>query len=155
MKNGFIYPFFDSVIKGLYYLNLVEFFKYLARVYAKRKRESISKEILIRNSNIAIDIYQIFKWGVLIFFWVNGYDGVISLMIICYLLGGNLFTYFYYHVWGSKYFQGVNRATLNRRFLNSIIAIAYYLFCYAYLYQFHYYEGISWPDGLVDTVNAW
>ncbi len=153
--NGFIYPIFDSLIKILYYTNLVELFKYIAKFMARCiYQEKITKELLIRYANIGIDIYQIFKWSILVIFWVIGYKTNITKIIIFYLLYSNLFIYFYYHVWGSKFRQRTDRATLNRKFLNYLLAILFYLACYAYLYQVHYSEEIKWPDNLVDYINA-
>ncbi len=158
MTNGFIYPFFDSLVRLLYYCNLVEFFKFLAKlctgVLHKRNGGEPTAQEIIRSCNIAIDIYQLFKFGVLYLLWACEASGSISKIIICYLLFSNLFTYFYYHVWGSKYGQRVDRDTLNRKFLNSLLAISYYLLCYAYLYEVHYSQMIVWPDGLIDTTNA-
>jgi hypothetical protein len=158
MNNGFIYPFFDSLIRLLYYCNLVEFFKLLARlcvvVLHKRSSGELSTQALIRSCNIAIDTYQIFKFSVLFLLWTCEVSSVFSKLLVYYLLFSNLFTYFYYHVWGSKYDQRVDRDTLNRKFLNSLLAIAYYLLCYAYLYQIHYNQMIVWPDNLIDMTNS-
>lgn len=151
MKNGFIYPFFDALIRCLYYCNLVEFFKFLAKLSAKKDEE---KSKIIEKCNIAIDIYQIFKWTVLLVLWVCNNSSFFSELVVYYLLFSNLFTYFYYHVWGSKNFQRLDRDTLNRKFLNSLLAISFYLFCYAYLYQFHYSSHILWPNCHIDAVNA-
>jgi len=158
MNNGFIYPFFDSLVRLLYYCNLVEFFKFLAKlctgVLHKRSAEELSSTGIIRSCNIAIDIYQVFKFGALFLLWVCDVNSLFSKIIVYYLLFSNLFTYFYYHVWGSKFGQRVDRDTLNRKFLNSLLAITYYLLCYAYLYEVHYSQMISWPESVVDTTNA-
>ncbi len=155
MKNGFIYPFFNSLIRVLYYLNLVEFFKFVA-ILSKGlcKKEALSQEEQITTCNIAIDIYQMFKWLTLISLWLFEVNNFFSFIFTCYLLISNLFTYFYYHVWGSNYSQMVDRDKLNRKFLNSLLAVSYYLACYAYLYQVHLSDQIEWPDNLVDSMNA-
>lgn len=153
--NGFIFPFFNALINVLYYTNLVELFKFFGKICARLSSEQpISKERIIQFSNIAIDIFQLFKWGILIFFWMASYDTITAKLIIAYLIYSNLFVYFYYHVWGSKYNQRSDRETLNRKFLNYLLAIAFYLCCYAYLYQFHYSQIIKWPENEIDFLNA-
>lgn len=158
MNNGFIYPLFDAMVKFLYYCNLVELFKFIAKLYTKisyeRKDKDIPVQSIISSSNIAIDIYQIFKWGMLFILWACSVNSIAAKLLIYYLLFSNLFTYFYYHVWGSKYSQRIDKDTLNRKFLNSLLAISYYLFCYAYLYQIHYSQMILWPDNVVDFKNS-
>lgn len=120
----------------------------------RRKDQEVPIDQLISSCNIAIDIYQLFKWVVLSVLWINGISSILSKMIISYLLFSNLFTYFYYHVWGSRNSQRTDRDTLNRKFLNTLIAISYYLFAYAYIYQIHFPDMISWANGTVDFVNA-
>ena len=155
--NGFIYPLFDSLVRFLCYCNLVEFFKFSAKLYTgvinKRKEKNLTTEEIVRACNIAIDVYQIFKWGVLLALWVCKKDSTFAKNLVYYLLFSNLFTYFYYHIWGSRYNQRVDKDTLNRKFLNSLLAISYYIFCYAYLYQIHYSGMISWPFLVVESVN--
>ena len=151
--NGFIYNYFDKFIQLLLYTNIVMFFKHITVKIAKSKGLN-TKQDFIHYANIGIDIYQIFKWGILVLFWSLGTTNNFSKYIIYYLIYSNLFIYFYYHVWGSKYNQRTDRATLNRKLLNYLLAISFYLACYAYLYQFHFFEMIKWPDNLIDTTNA-
>ena len=155
MKNGFIYPAFDSLVRLCYYCNLVEFFKFLAKLCKGLcKKAPLTDSDKIQCCNIAIDIYQLFKWGVLFIFWKLNIDSQAALLFTYYLLFSNLFTYFYYHVWGSKFNQRTNREALNRKFLNALLAISYYLACYAYMYQVHFFCEITWPDNLIDSTNA-
>ncbi len=153
--NGFIYPFFDNTIKFLHYTNIVELFKFIAKLIARYiYQDKITNEKLITYANIGIDIYQIFKWSILIIFWMFNCNNEFSKIIIFYLIYSNLFVYFYYHVWGSKFKQRQDRATLNRKFLNYLLAITFYLACYAYLYQIHYQKVIEWPNNIIDSTNA-
>ena len=100
--NGFLYPLFDFIIvRFFYYTNIVELFKFIAKLIARCiYQDQITDEILITYANIGIDIYQIFKWSILIIFWMLNYNTEISKIIIFYLIYSNLFVYFYYHVWG-------------------------------------------------------
>lgn len=158
MKNGFILPVFDLIVRILFRLNIVEYFKFTAqysvRKYYQLRRQSSSTETIISASNIAIDLYQVFKYSVLAVFWLRSSSSSFSFCVVYYLIASNLFTYFYYHVWGSGYRQRNDRNTLNRKFLNFLLAILFYLLCYAYLYQFHYSDMIQWPDSVVDGPNS-
>jgi len=158
INNGFIYPLVDSIVTLLHYCNLVELFKYISRIATNfechRCGRNATKEELISAANIAIDIYQLFKFGLLLFFWLCEYSNITSKVIIYYLLANNLFTYFYYHVWGGRYKQRIDRDTLNRKFMNFLLAVSYYLLCYAYMYQFHYSAMLSWPDNVIDFANS-
>ncbi len=155
MQNGFIYPIFNLIVQTIKKLNLVEYFKkvsmYCFEIY---KKNTLSQDKKIQVANVAIDLYQLFKFGVLFVFWVYAIDNNFSKWLIYYLIYSNLFTYFYYHVWGSSYTQKINKDKNNRRFLNSLLAIMYYILCFAYLYQFHYSEMITWADDKVDWINA-
>jgi hypothetical protein len=152
--NGFIYPLFNSFINFLYYTNLVVLFKFISIFYAKislKKDEEISDDMIKSYSTIAIDIYQIFKWGMLIFFWLSENNSLTSRLIIYYLIYSNLFVYFYYHTWGSKYTQRNDKEALKKNFLNYLMAIVFYLLCYAYLYKFHYNGMILINKELLDV----
>ncbi|MFQ2131567.1 hypothetical protein [Aeromonas hydrophila] len=158
MNNGFIYPLADKVVLFLKHVNLVELFKFVAKFYCEMKFKNESKEAktvqIITHCNIAIDIFQVFKWGLLLFFWGCSYTGKSSEIIIWYFIASNLFTYFYYHVWGSSHAQYQTRESMNRRFVNTMLAIAYYIASYAYLYELHYSAQLKWADGTVDSINA-
>ena len=90
MNNGFIYPFFDSLVRLMYYCNLVELFKFFAKLYTgimhKRNGDEVTTPDVIRSCNIAIDIYQVFKFSVLLLLWVCEVNSVFSKIVICYLL---------------------------------------------------------------------
>lgn len=146
MKNGFLLPIFNLIVRVTLTLNLVEYFKKSVRVAYRftKNTKYLSQEDILEASNIAIDIYQLFKFGVLIVFWTLSVDSLLAKYIIYYLLFSNVFTYFYNQVWGNGYKSRFDRETLNRKFLNTLLAITYYLLCYAYLYQYHFYTMIEW-----------
>lgn len=168
MNDGFIYPLVNNVIKILKYLNLVEYFKKVATsicLYNYRETGSPTSNEIKKYCNFAIDFYQIFKWATLFWLWfyIDEYVEIelhtISLKIdtsyfAWYLIVTNLFTYFYYHVWGSPHLQLLTRVTMNRRFMNTILAIAYYITAYAYLYEVHFAAYFSWPNNIVSHINA-
>ena len=138
----------------LKYCNLVELFKYISKSQLIYWKKSATQEEIISTCNIAIDIYQITKYATLIVLWACGISNPLSKLIIYYLLFSNVFTYFYYHTWGSGFARRTDRTSENRRFLNLILAFNFYLLCYAYLYQIHYQNMIDWPSNVIDTWNA-
>lgn len=151
MKNGFIFEAFDFLIrKILFRLNLVEIFKLVAIRAVKGGNQADTYAA----ANVAIDIYQIFKWLVLVLFWCMSSKSTVELYIISYFLATNTFTYFFYEVWGSNHKRQDNQESRNRRFLNTCLSISYHFLCYAYLYQIHFYTQITWPDNIIDTFNA-
>lgn len=155
MTNGFLLPIFNVLVRIIFAFNLVEYFKKSVRAayrFAKSTKE-LSHADTLEASNIAIDIYQLFKYGVLFVFWSLEIENVWAKYAIFYLLISNVFTYFYYQVWGNGYASRFDREALNRRFLNTILAIAYYLLCYAYLYQYHFYLMIEWLN-LPSTLDS-
>jgi len=102
-------------------------------------------------STLAIDIFILSKWVLLIYLWVNNINNEISKYLIFYLIYSNLFTYFYYHSWGSRYDQRNDVEALKRNFINYLLAITYYLACYAYLYQVHYVDMLKINTDLFDV----
>ena len=150
MKNGFIYPTFDFIIRYLRYLSLVELFKFVAtKWFAKESAED--KKYAAR---IAIDIFQIFKWAVVIGLFLNEVTSNFSRYVTYYLISANLYSYFLFHVWGSNHQQTGGKEYIRSRFINSILAILYFLFCYAYLYLYHFNCEITWPEGDADFINS-
>lgn len=157
MKNGFIYPTTNIIIRVLCYLNLVELFKYFAKRACKEMygtNEAAYLEKVSKYAIHAIDFFQIFKWSVLLLFWFDAASGKVSEVIIWYGIASNLFTYFYYHVWGSDHRQIKTRESMNRRFTNTILAIFFYMAAYAYLYEHHYSDQLVWADNIVDSTHA-
>lgn len=150
MKNGFIYPIFDKIIVLLKYFSLVELFKYIAiKFFADDSAESKRYK-----ARIAIDLFQLFKWLLIIVFYVFCINSMFSLYVTYYLIWANIYSYFYYHVWGSGFTQQGDFVYFRSRFLNSILAIAYFIFCYAYLYTQHFPTEIVWANDEVDFING-
>lgn len=146
MTNGFLLPIFNIFVKIIFALNLVEYFKKSVRAAYRftHGTKKLSHADILESSNIAIDIYQLFKFGVLFVLWGLEAESSLAKYAIYYLLLSNVFTYFYYQVWGNGYATRFDRDTLNRKFLNTILAVVYYLLCYAYLYQHHFHLMIEW-----------
>lgn len=155
MRNEFIVTLFDFLVGALYRVNAVEYVKlFSVWVHTKILGRKLSAEDERAASGIGIDVFQIIKFSVIIVFLTCGVQASWAEYITYYLISSNVFTYFYYHIWGSKHAQHDDLDSQRRRFLNFLLAITFYILCYAHLYQHHYTHYIIWPDELVDTTNA-
>lgn len=149
MLNGFLYEIINSLVLGANYLNLVELFKSLAR---KLTPLGVSQEVLIRNSNIAIDIFVVLKWALVIFLWFNGIANPFWTVFVFYLVWSNLHTYFYYHLWKTDTGSGFERA--KRRFVNLIQAVAFLDIAFGYLYATVFYDDFTWSNLIGSSRHA-
>lgn len=155
MKNGFIFLAVSKLVELLKYVNLVEYFKnFSAFALGRYAPYPEALDNTIARNSIGIDVFQVLKWAFVVYIMLSGQDHAYLKYLVIYLIWANVFTYFYYHAWGSSFRQRSDMDTERRRFMNFLLSIVFYVFCYAYLYQFHYAEDILWPDNQVDTINA-
>lgn len=155
MQNGFVYPIAKRLVVVLKALNAVEYVKdFSAWLYCKAKGHDLSDNELIAAKNLGIDLFLVSKWALVIWFIAFGVTGGVAEVVVFYLIATNLFSYFYYHVWGSAYRARADLDSQRRRFVNFILSIGFYIVCYSYLYQFQFASHIQWPDHVVDWVNA-
>ncbi len=122
-KNGCIYYFSERIFTLLNHLNLVEGFKYISQIVTKGN--SPKKKILF--SRLAVDVFIILKWLLVIILWIFNVEDLWVIFIVWYLLIANLYTYFYYHTWSSNILTDANIDVnrIKRRYLNLTMAIAY------------------------------
>ena len=155
MRNQIILPIFDWFVRRSQDLNLVEHWKSLAVwCYGIWQGKVLAAEEKRAIAGFAIDTFVIAKFSLIIWLIAAEVASSWSKYLVYYLIWSNVFTYFNYHVWGSRFRQFNDLSTCRRRFLNFILAIIFYILSYAYLYQMHFAELISWPDNLVDSTNA-
>lgn len=152
MNNGFIYPLIEKVIQFLNGINVVEFFKFVAEYYTSVKE----KKEIIKNKNIAIDVFIVLKWVIVLSFWLTGWKVFFAKIVVFYLLFMNLHTYFYYHVWCDRAIseEGSTHERLKRRFVNLLLAIGFSIISYGYLYHICYMNEFSWPSGAPKLLDA-
>ena len=151
-KNGCIYYFSERIFTLLNHLNLVEGFKYISQIVTKGN--SPKKKILF--SRLAVDVFIILKWLLVIILWIFNVEDLWVIFIVWYLLIANLYTYFYYHTWSSNILTDANIDVnrIKRRYLNLTMAIAYTFFGFAYLYCIPYSSEFSWIDGSPNFFHA-
>lgn len=152
MKDGFLYPIINFVVKYLDYLNLVEFFKATARALNPKKSDNDATRTYER---WAVDLFVTSKWIYIIIIWCRHTKNTFTTIFVWYLLISNLYTYFYRHIWcddainpnSSRYIERVRR-----RFYNLFLAFSFSNFCFAYLYRLPYSKEYSW--GQTNDCNA-
>lgn len=144
-KNGVIYASVEAIVGLLVKLNAVEGFKKISDFGQKRDEK---RKIRYRK---AIDAYVFFKWALVLVLWLLSIGRSWSTLLVIYLIGMNLFTYFYYHVWRAPFSE--SRRDVKRRFVNLFQAIFFNIFAYAYLYAIPFRGKFEWV-GSNQTVDA-
>lgn len=137
-EYGFFYVIASVMIKTLWAINLVEWFKILFYQVCRLLHKNICKRA---SYNWAIDLFIVLKFTFVILALFLP-DNPIYLRIVLYLLFMNVFTYFYHHVWrkpndNCSHWQA-------RRFVSLSFAIVFNSLCYCYLYWNGLSEHIRW-----------
>jgi len=107
---------------------------------------------------------MVMKWAWLLVCIYRGFDGPIALIGTVYLLVFNLFSYSFYHGWGSDhtppilaYDEAIWRD--RRRMMSFLLAFAFSIVGFAYIYANHIHTSLEWPstpnalDGLYLSVS--
>lgn len=144
-EYGFMYVIASVMIKTLWALNLVEWFKILFYQVCRLLHKNICKKA---STNWAIDLFIVLKF-ILVFLFIFLPENPVYLGIVLYLLIMNVFTYFYHHVWrkpsdNCSHWQA-------RRFLTLMLAIAFNVLCYVYLYWNGLSRFINWQSSAPST----
>lgn len=145
MRNGIIYEITKPLVCLGYYTNAVEGLKYLFGLFSKNDSDKI------RLKNIAIDVFVIIKWALVIFLWIKRIDSIIFISVVSYLIWTNLFTYFYYHVWDIK--GKMNRHRKRRRFVNLLLAILFSNFAFGYIYDLGFSGHFKVTEGFEGEIS--
>lgn len=155
MRREFLVTGFNFLVRILYWLNVVEYAKLLSvhvrSKFLSRDLNPIEKRYA---AGLGIDLYQVFKFFIIAYFIMCQFRSTWTEYVAYYLISSNAFTYFYYHAWGSHHSQGNELFDQRRRLLNFLLAIVFYILCYAYLYQMHFAGDIKWPNDQIDSINA-
>lgn len=148
--DGFIIRSVSRSVKLLQALSAVELWKQLGAALLRRKNAQLTDEALRRNANLWIDWFIVIKWALVgALFWL-AQDGWVALTVVSYLLFFNVFSYFYYHGWGSEYDPPKlpPRAILQRdrrRLVSFLLAFFFSLLGFAYLYAVQLPHRLEWP----------
>lgn len=128
------------MIESLYYLNLVEFFKFVG--------VKISPSNRISSLRFSVDLFIILKWLFIAILWQYNVKNEYVNLVVWYLVFTNVYTYFYYHIWD----KNINKSEfdfdrIKRRFLNLGISIAFNVFTFAYLFAQPFSNNFKWNNG--------
>jgi hypothetical protein len=145
-EYGIIYVVVSGIVKALWLLNLVEWFKRLFYHICRLVKKDVSKKTA---TNWAIDLFIVLKF-ILVYRVIYLPEKPVYLVIVLYLLIMNIFTYFYYHIWKATSDQGSHWQT--RRFITLTLAIAFNILCYVYLYWKGLSRFIQWQDDTLLTL---
>jgi hypothetical protein len=151
-NDGFVILLVAKAVHLLHYLSPVEWVKHLGQAVSLASSEVSNAEELRRTANIWIDVFIVSKWltvGLLFCYRQNSW---IALIFVSCLLFYNLFSYFYYHAWGSAFqVSGLSSERLlwrdRRRLVSFLLAIAFSFFGFAYLYSLQFPIYFQWPAG--------
>jgi hypothetical protein len=160
VDNGFIYPTLNTVIHWVEALNLVNLFKFFAIQGTRRFNKNLSnvalERLIRRNRNIAVDVFIVFKFLVVVFLWIFNINIPIITSFVVYLLFMNSFTYFYYHVWEESAIlnQYLTVHRVRRRFISLTSSIAYMVFTYGYLYCVPFATQYNWGSQYPSYIKA-
>jgi hypothetical protein len=143
MKSGLIYPIIKITLEKVKYLNLVEFFKFIARKFNSNNN---SQDKIDELNRFGTDIFIIIKWLFLFLIWDFNINNSVITFLVWYLIIANVYTYFYYHIWSDNALKtdDFTKDRIRRRFMNLILALTYSVFCFAYLFQIPYCDDIDW-----------
>lgn len=134
-KNGFLYVWICNICKGIYKINLVEYFKKFAVWMCSFKVVKVqnSEEREIKIKSLAIDIYKLIKLVFLLSIWIFNVRSNFVTVIVIYLIITTLMTYLKYHFWNKNRNNDFERN--RRRFLSMILSFGFIVLAYGYLYD--------------------
>lgn len=155
MKYGFLYRIFNAIIEVIKYLSIVELFKFIAK---KLNPKPSDEDYCKAYKRVSVDLFIVFKWILLLTFFLIGCNGILCCIIIWYFIITNIHTYFYYHVWDESAIKSleIDEHSLRRRFINLLLAISFSNISFAYLYCTYYSAGINWgTSGISISHSIW
>lgn len=149
-NDGFIIHLATRMMVALQALSAVERLKQLGEVFLRFQNATPSDEELRRNANRWIDGFIVFKWalvGGLFWFAQSGWFAAVA---VSYLLFFNVFSYFYYHGWGSdheppKLSWEAAQQRDRRRLISFLQAFFFSFLGFAYLYAVQLPDRLEWP----------
>ena len=153
MKNGFLIIGFSWIIEKLVWLNADEVLKKVGVYFPPSVAKADEATLKIRRNSI-IDCFILSKWLFMLLAFLNGWSNDLVFWLTWYLLATNVFGYFYHHAWGSPQKRQYDTLSQRRRFVNFLLAIGFYIMCYAHLYMNFYACEIGWPEEEANKTDA-
>lgn len=142
--RGLIYNICDKIICGLWYLNLVKYFRDLAISINVDKNDRVKET---KYKLYAMDIYIMFKWLAVILITLYGHDSYFFTFIKWYFILSNLHSFFYYFVWKETDTNGYSGHRQRRRLIHLFQAVFFSHLAFASLYYKDYANELKWQTG--------
>jgi len=140
-----IFSLVEAVTLCLHWLNAVEWLKRIVQTIYRRFRKRSSTAAAAQLDPITADLFIIGKWFLLLWWFTHESYSPIRTWITCYLLFTNVFTYFHYHAWKiMSVGRYLTAERIQRRLINSILAVAYSMLAFAYLYGGPFRASMAW-----------
>jgi len=140
-----IFTLVEAVTLCLHWLNAVEWLKWLVHTAYRRLTKRFSTASAALLDPITTDMFIIGKWFLLLWWIFHESYGPFRTWITCYLLFTNVFTYFHYHAWKiMSVGRYLTAERIQRRLINSILAVAYSMLAFAYLYAGPFRGSMLW-----------
>lgn len=115
-----------------------------------------SKKSRIKTSRIAVDVFIILKWTLIIFAMNQGWNHTLITIFVWYLVYSNLYTYFYYHIWIPEALntESFDNDRIRRRFITLMLSIGFSNLCFAYLIRYPYSLDFQWSNNNPLNIKA-
>ena len=150
--NGPLYVAAAAFMRAAQWVSLVEVCKRVAwKVFSVTTPDQKR-----RIANWTIDSFVIAKWILLLVAWrLSASNCLVVAAIVCLLIWNSI-TYFFYHLWivevPKERIASAHRE--RRRFISLVLAMAYSMTAYAYLYDVVVSAGFEWPPDVSRWIAA-
>lgn len=140
-ENGFIYYYILVIGRFLDKFNVVEYFKDFILYIVKRKNKNSSDNDNRYIKSIAIDVFVLIKFIILIMAWGLEVNNLLLKYILWYLIISTVWTYFKYHFWRDDTNKSYHR--IRRRFISLFISLFFITMTFAYFVDIAYESEFS------------
>jgi hypothetical protein len=150
--NGPIYQLVDLAMRAAQLASAVESIKRVAFRICKATKPEVKRRV----ANWVIDLFMVSKWALLMISWRCGTAHWLVIAVLTYLLIWNSLTYFHYHLWIVELPKDrvASSHRERRRFVSLVLAMAYSVATYGYLYQCALSDGFEWPASVPRWISS-
>lgn len=144
-----IFSAFGFVTLWLHRLNAVEWLKWAVKVGYQWFRKVPPTESAAQLDSLTADLFIVGKWALLLWWLLTESFTPIRVWVVAYLLFTNVFTYFHYHAWKIMAVGPyLSTERIQRRLVNSLLAVAFSMVGFAYLYAGFFRGSMIWGPGV-------
>jgi hypothetical protein len=140
-----IFSLVEAITLCLHWLNAVEWLKWVVKAAYRRFNKRSPVAAAAQLDPFTADLFIIGKWVLLLWWLVHESYSPVRTWITAYLLFTNVFTYFHYHAWKiMSVGRYLTAERIQRRLINSILAVAYSMVAFSYLYGGPFRASMTW-----------